>query len=99
MSTNPLLRQDDTEPRGSCQLIVYLYDFTDGEVERLSEHICDWLVDAGVGVEGEDSPVRALVGSKPAEFPDLTKTRAIKAFLADHSLFVIPAKSEGDDDE
>ena len=87
---------------GQTQIVVYLTDVTDEQVEALFDGITDLVAAQGLGIAGEDDDVRCLVGLRPEAFPDFDDEAALGVFLDKHVRFSIPvapgAEIADDDD-
>lgn len=76
---------------GDTQIVLYLHAVTDAQVAALMDACADAVVAQGLGCDDPDSLVLALVGLRPASFPDLDDDAATKAFLDEHAQFIIPS--------
>lgn len=74
---------------GDARIVVYLSGVTESQIDALMNAFATVCVEHGLGYEGEDSPVGALIGLRREPFPDLTDEDA-KGFLDAHSAFILP---------
>lgn len=84
------MAEDDR--RGDARIVIYLNEVNEGDIDRLTERVCDLLSAEGFAVPEDDgdAPLRSLVGVRAEAFPDLGDDDATKAFLEEHATFSIP---------
>lgn len=79
---------------GDTRIEINLGYVTDAEIERVFDAVLDLLVECGLGIEADDSPVRAFVGLHPVEFPDMADENQARAVLARYARFALPTNED-----
>ena len=84
------------EEEGDCRIDVYLHGVSAEQVDDVVERIADVLADCGLAAEGEDSPLRSLVGVKPEPWPDFDDESITAKIIDDYSEWVIPGGGDAE---